>query len=130
MPKNQQKPIPTFLAQARAFYADAFAHHRKATLSDAMSEWEELDESEQSFTLAHLSYLNIEAQAQTQQLLVQVRDLLNEIAEAFTVAVEASFADEVEQEEEIEVPGEDLPLPELPQSHADVIDAEPPAGSP
>ena len=121
------KSTPSFLAQARAFYAGAFAHHRKSDLSAAMAEWEDLDESEQSFALAHLSYLNIEAQAQTQQLLVQVRDLLNEIAEAFTVAVEASFADEGEQED-IEAPGEDLPLPELPQSHADVIDAEPPAG--
>lgn len=125
MPKNQQKSIPAFLAQARAFYADAFAHHRKATLSDAMSEWQELEESEQSFTLAHLSYLNIEAQAQTQQLLVQVRDLLDEIAEAFTVAVEASFADEVELEGtlEEEEPPEPVSLP-IP----DVIDAAPAGG--
>ena len=127
MPRTQQKSVPTFLTQARAFYADAFAHHRKADLADAMSEWEELDDAEQRFALAHLSYLNLEAQAQTQQLLVQLRDLLDELAEGLTVAVEA-FAESAEEEEpeeafEVEQPEEGVSMP-IP----DVIDAEPAGG--
>lgn len=129
MPQNKQKSIPTFLAQARAFYADAFAHNRKAALSDAMSEWEDLDDAEQRFTLAHLSYLHIEAQAQNQQLLTQIRDLLDELAEGLTVAVEA-FAEgpvEEEAEEDFEMDNPPLELPSLPVP--DVIDAEPSGGA-
>jgi hypothetical protein len=136
MPKGSKKSVPPFLTQARAFYADAFAHHRKSELADAMSEWTELDEAEQSFAIAHLAYLGIEAQAQTQQLLVQVRDLLDELAEAFTVAVEASFAepppdedgDDGGADEPVLMDSEPLDLAQL--GLPDVIDAEPAGGSP
>jgi hypothetical protein len=122
-----RKSVPPFLAQARTFYAEAFAHTRKSDLADAMTEWTELDEAEQSFALAHLSYLQLEAQAQTQQLLGQVRDLLDELAEAFTLAVEASVAEPQEETTEevasVELPSEPLPLP-------DIIDAVAPEARP
>src|SRR5690349_11284633 len=124
MPKTQKKSVPPFLAQARAFYADAFAHRRKDDLADAMVEWTELDEGEQSFALAHLAYLDLEAQAVTQQLLVHVRDLLDELAEAFTFAVEASLAEEAPLEVEPLPEPPSFELPPAPQ--ADVIDHEPP----
>jgi hypothetical protein len=128
MPKTQKKSVSPFLAQARAFYAEAFAHQRKSELADAMAEWTELDEAEQSFALAHLAYLDLEAQAVTHQLLGQVRDLLDELAEAFTMAVEASMDESREDagaEDALEepAPGASLPLP-------DVIDAVGPESSP
>lgn len=120
---NPKKTVPPFLAQARGFYAEAFAHRRKSELAEAMAEWGELDESEQSFAIAHLAFLHLEAQAVTQQLLVNVRDLLDELAEAFTVAIEASLAQEEEDLAPEDPPALALPLP---VAATDVIDAEPP----
>lgn len=126
MSNAPKKSVPAFLAQARAFYAEAFAHRRKSELANAMSEWGDLDESEQSFTLAHLAYLDLEAQAQTQTLLVSVRDLLDEIAEALTVAVEASFAEEDEEDDsQDEVEAAPLLFEAAPAPAPDIIDAEP-----
>jgi hypothetical protein len=128
VPKTQKKSVPPFLAQGRAFYAEAFAHTRKSELADAMAEWTELDEAEQSFALAHLAYLNLEGQAVTQQLLGQVRDLLDELAEAFTMAVEASLPDEAPSEDE---PGDaESPLEPVQSPLPDIIDAEPAGGRP
>ena len=109
MPKPQS---PTFLATARAFYGPAFDHKKKKALARSMSEWAEMDEDEQSFTAAHLAFLNLQAQAATQKLLTQVRDLLDEVAESLSVALEASLPeedDDAEEEEEDGLGPEDVP---------------------
>ena len=102
MPKTAAK-APAFLDAARAFYGEAFEHHHKRDLARSMKDWDELEESEQSFAVAHLLYLNLQAQAAGQKLLTQVRDLLDEVAEGLTTAIEASLAEpEGEREEEVE----------------------------
>jgi hypothetical protein len=94
MPKPSKSPVnPAFLDTARAFYAEAFDHKRKRDLADSIAEWSEMDEGEQSFAVAHLLFLNLQAQAGTQRILGQVRDLLDEVAESLTTAIEASLPD-------------------------------------
>ena len=116
MPK--QSPQPAFLDTARAFYAEAFEHKKKRDLARSIAEWSEMDEDEQSFAVAHLLYLNLQAQAAGQKLLVQVRDLLDEVAEGLTTAIEESLSPE---------PAEDLdPSDELPPEPGElppVVDA-------
>src|SRR5688500_11304428 len=85
---------PAFLDDARVFYADAFEHRRKRDLAASMDDWAEMTEDEQTFTAAHLAYLNLQAQAANHRVLTQVRDLLDELAEALTLAVEASIEQE------------------------------------
>ncbi len=99
MPKlNDRTPKhPPFLEAARAFYADAFEHRRKKDLAAAMEEWAEMDEAEQSFAVAHLLYLNLKAQADTLRVLVDVRDLLDEVADGVDQALDASEDDDPEE---------------------------------
>ena len=94
MPKPSKMPTnPAFLDTARAFYGEAFDHKRKRELAASIAEWSEMDEGEQSFAVAHLLFLNLQAQAGTQRILGQVRDLLDEVAESLTTAIEASLPD-------------------------------------
>ena len=93
MPKTTN-PNLQFLDTARAFYAEAFDHKKKRDLARSMEEWGELGEDEQSFTVAHLLYLNLQAQAANQRLLGQMRDLLDEVADALTSAIEASLPED------------------------------------
>ena len=105
MPKTTS-PNPQFIDAARAFYAEAFDHKRKRDLARSMEEWAELGEDEQSFAVAHLLYLNLQAQAAGQKLLVQVRDLLDEVAEGLTTAIEESLPPEPDEDLD---PGDELP---------------------
>lgn len=104
MPKSSP-PIPAFLASAEAFYGDAFDHKSKRALARSMTDWAAMDEDEQSFAQVHLLFLNLQAQAATQKLLAQVRDLLDEVAEGLTTAIEASLSEPALEGEE-EIPGE------------------------
>jgi hypothetical protein len=72
---------PRYLQVAHHFYGEAFGARREVALAEAMADWSELNEDEQSFAVAHLHYLGLLAQARTQKLLVQVRDLLDEAVE-------------------------------------------------
>lgn len=113
-----QTTTPSFLATARAFYGEAFDHKKKSALSRSMAEWAEMEEDEQSFAVAHLAFLNLKAEAATQRLLMQVRDLLDEVAEGLTTAIEESLSPE---------PAEDLDasdeLPPEPGELPPVVDA-------
>jgi len=106
-PKAQKRPdnTPAFLVTARSFYGEAFGPRRKADLAESMADWAELSEEEQSFALAHLQYLNLVAQAGTQRLLLQVRELLAEIEDGVSEALEE--VDEAAQPEEDLVAGDD-----------------------
>jgi hypothetical protein len=86
MPRlTQAQPRPdatsSFLSVAKAFYGPAFSPRRKSELAEAMADWAELTPDEQSFAIAHLHYLNLVAQAGTQRLLADVRELLEELVE-------------------------------------------------
>jgi hypothetical protein len=102
MPKKTDRTpkSPAFLETARAFYADAFEHRRKKDLAAAMEEWAEMDEAEQSFAVAHLLYLNLKAQADTLRVLVDVRDLLDEVADGVDQALDAGDDDEPEESDD------------------------------
>lgn len=107
MPK--QSPQPAFLDTARAFYAEAFEHEKKRHFARSIAEGSEMDEDEQSFAVAHLLYLNLQAQAAGQRLVTQVRDLLDEVAESLTPAIEASLPDEADEADEPpDAPDEDF----------------------
>ena len=126
-PKARKRPnnTPSFLVTARSFYGEAFGPRRKADLAESMADWAELSEEEQSFALAHLQYLNLVAQAGTQRLLLQLRELLEEIEEGVGEALDEVEADEPEPamtgddelagfDDDYEEP--DVDFPELPAS--------------
>lgn len=92
MPKPRSKTSPVEVA--RAFYGPAFEHTNKRELAQSIAEWAELDEDEQSFTVAHLLYLNLQQQAAGQRLVAQVRELVDEVAESLISAIEASLPEE------------------------------------
>ncbi|HMV66453.1 MAG TPA: hypothetical protein PKA64_06350 [Myxococcota bacterium] len=108
MPKTDRTPkTPVFLDTARAFYAQAFEHRRKKDLAAAMEEWADLDEPEQSFAVAHLLFLNLKAQADTLRVLVDLRDLLDEVADGVDQALDVDDDDEPEDDDRDEAPDED-----------------------
>ena len=113
-PQQRSRKEPRFLHLARTFYGEAFGVRRVRELSAAMADWSELTEDEQSFTLAHLHYLGLLAQARTQKLLLQVRDLLDEVAEGLE-----------EPEDDDEDGSEELP-PEPEDFDDDALDPLPP----
>lgn len=92
---------PAFLDAARAFYAEAFEHRRKRDLAASMAEWGELDAAEQRFTIAHLLYLNLHAQAAQIRALRQLRDLVGDVVDDLGAAL---------ADPEDEDGGEDAPL--------------------
>ena len=79
---------PAFLTTAQSFYGDAFGARRRKDLADAIADWAELSDEEQSFALAHLQYLNLVAQAGTQRLLARVGALLEELVEGVNDALD------------------------------------------
>ncbi len=85
---RKRRTEPAFLATARAFYGDAFGARRRKDLAAAIEDWSDLSDEEQTFAQAHLAWLDLVAQAGTQRLLVQVRDLLEEMVEAMQEALE------------------------------------------
>ena len=74
---------PRWLDATRAFYAESFGATLPRGLRAAQDDWTDLTEEERTFALAHLQYLGLMAQAGTQRLLVQICDVLEEIAEGF-----------------------------------------------
>jgi hypothetical protein len=92
--KRDKKRAPAFLATARRFYGEAFGSRTRREYLESMADWAELSEDDQTFTLAHLQYLNLLAQARTQGLLVQVRDLLDEVAEGLGDVLDPEDDDE------------------------------------
>ena len=124
---------PSFLSVAKAFYGPAFSPRRKSELAEAMADWAELTPDEQSFAIAHLHYLNLVAQAGTQRLLADVRELLEELVENVDDALDdlPGLDDEIapDAEDLVEEPTDDeVPdgyLVELPTLESE--DDEPPA---
>ena len=92
---SENKPRnPAFLDAARAFYAEAFEHRRKKDLARSMAEWSELDDAEQRFTIAHLLYLNLHAQAAQTRALRQLRDLVGDVLDRVDDALQPDDGDE------------------------------------
>jgi hypothetical protein len=105
---------PKFLDVAETFYGDAFGPRTPKQLARSIADWTEMTPEEQSFATAHLAWLDLQGQAGTQKLLVQIRDLLEEIAESLA--------------EDVETPEEPLPdlVPEVPETTEIVVPPAPP----
>jgi hypothetical protein len=127
MPKKTDRTpkSPAFLEAARAFYADAFEHRRKKDLAAAMEEWADLEEGEQSFAVAHLLYLNLKAQADTLRVLVDVRDLLDEVADGVDQALDTDEDDEADGEGEGDDDTPDPAVDDAPTAGASADDTPP-----
>ncbi len=117
--KPRSRKEPRFLQLARRFYGEAFDVHRGKELSAAMADWSELTEDEQSFTIAHLHYLNLLAQARNQKLLLQVRELLDEVAEGIGDVLDPEDEDDDHDSGDEEGFDGDDELPPEPEDLAD-----------
>jgi hypothetical protein len=114
MPKktdDRTPKTPLFLETARAFYADAFEHRRKKDLAAAMEEWADLHEAEQSFAVAHLLFLNLKAQADTLRVLVDLRELLDEVADGVDQVLDAEDDEPVDDDRDETPDEDDEPVP-------------------
>ena len=89
-----KRPAPAFLKTAKGLYGDAFEPRTQREVGDAMADWHELSESEQSFTLGHLLYLNLRAQAAQLRVLQDLRVRLTGAEEALQELVEQGEGDE------------------------------------
>jgi hypothetical protein len=128
--RTRTRKEPRFLQIARRFYGEAFDATRPKDLSAAMADWTELNEDEQAFTIAHLHYLGLLAQARTQALLLQIRDLLDEVAEGLEPEEdEDEDADGFDGDEDLPPEPEEQPEDE-PVLDGDQDDAEPQAELP
>ena len=92
-PKAKSARALSFLESARTFYGEAFDAQTPRALSASMRDWSRLSPDEQSFALAHLTYLQLEGLAALQKLLAQGLQLLDEVAESLTTAIEESLPD-------------------------------------
>ena len=90
---------PRWSEIAHRFYGDAFGPHHSADLSASMDEWAHLTAEEQSFTLAHLFYLGLEAELTTQRMLRRTCSLLERMGGSMD-----EFLDRLEEFEETEEP--------------------------
>ena len=67
--------------QAHRFYGQPFEVTSSRELADSMAEWADLAPAERTFTLTHLLYLNLMAQAGTHLLLRKVWDAVEDLAD-------------------------------------------------
>ena len=104
-PKPIRRDDPSglsFLDTARRFYGDAFGSRRQRAIAAARDDWAELPEEDRSFAVAHLLYLDIMGKAASTRLLVQIRDLLEELADALPEEPEDLEDDDDHSEDEDE----------------------------
>ena len=73
-PLRPKQPSPTRVA--RSLYGEAFDTDRADDLSASISDWASLTNAERSFSIAHLLYLNLQAQGRTSYQLGKVREQL------------------------------------------------------
>ena len=78
--RRKNKSVSVF-EQAHRFYGQAFEVTSTRELADSMAEWGDLAPPERTFTLTHLLYLNLMAQAGTHLLLRKVWQVLDELVD-------------------------------------------------
>lgn len=84
---------------ARELYGAAFEPKSRARVGAAMADWAELSEEERSFTLGHLLYLNLQAQASTLTVLRGIRDGIDNIDDTVLELSEALAGDEEDNDD-------------------------------
>ena len=78
--RRKNKSVSVF-EQAHRFYGQAFEVTSTRELADSMAEWGDLAPPERTFTLTHLLYLNLMAQAGTHLLLRKVWETVEDLAD-------------------------------------------------
>ncbi|MBC8424824.1 hypothetical protein H8E07_11940 [bacterium] len=78
--RRKNKTVSVF-EQAHRFYGQAFEVTSTRELADSMAEWGDLAPPERTFTLTHLLYLNLMAQAGTHLLLRKVWETVEDLAD-------------------------------------------------
>ena len=118
--RRKNKSISVF-EQAHRFYGQPFEVTSSRDLADSMAEWADLAPPERTFTLTHLLYLNLMAQAGTHLLLRKVwesiEDLVDELED------QADDRDRDREDDEDQEPDDDGDEPEEEDLEAD--DSEP-----
>ncbi|MFH1466063.1 MAG: hypothetical protein ABIO70_16890 [Pseudomonadota bacterium] len=109
---------------AREHYGAAFGRRRPGSVERARDDWADLAEEDRSFALGHLLYLNLLAQAATVRLLLQVRDLLDEVAEGFAVEDEEEEPEELDEVAEFEPKAPPVALAEAVGGTAEEVEGE------
>ena len=78
--RRKSKSVTVF-EQAHHFYGQAFEVTSTRGLADSMAEWADLAAPERTFTMSHLLYLNLMAQAGTHLLLRKVWESIEDLVD-------------------------------------------------
>ena len=78
--RRKSKSVTVF-EQAHHFYGQAFEVTSTRGLADSMAEWADLAPAERTFTMSHLLYLNLMAQAGTHLLLRKVWESIEDLVD-------------------------------------------------
>lgn len=108
---------PAWMEKANLFYGSAFDLSDKDALASAIRDFAELSDAEQRFMLAHLLYLNLQAQASQVRLLRDQRDTLDELSADVGEGLDLLAEEQVEEEGGGE-PGEEAEEPEAGEPEA------------
>ncbi len=112
MPDNDRPRTPRYLDQADTFYKEPFDRDNTKDLSSSIADWSLLTDAERSFTIAHLLYLNLQAQAHNGRVLRETRNALEEIADELAEAVDDVLGDEGDDEAPSDEPADQTAAPQ------------------
>ena len=127
-PKPGRKPKNklSIFQQARRFYGEAFEASTNRDLADAMADWSDLGAPERTFTLSHLLYLNLMAQAGVQtllhELLVTAEDVADDLGGEGDGGDDDDDEDDDDQDEEVEDLEDDSEPEEEPELDDDEVE--------
>ena len=96
--RRKNKSVSVF-EQAHRFYGQAFEVTSSRELADSMADWSDLAPAERTFTLTHLLYLNLMAQAGTHLLLRKVWETVEDLADEMEDQADRGGDDGDEDEE-------------------------------
>jgi hypothetical protein len=104
---SEKKKVPAFLEVARRFYGSAFGSGKRQEIAASMAEWNEMSPAEQRFAIAHLAYLNLEAQAAVLRALGRLEVAVEDVAFDLDEPNQGTLPpeDHSGEPEESEVPG-------------------------
>ena len=126
--RRKNKSISVF-EQAHRFYGQPFEVTSSRDLADSMAEWADLAPPERTFTLTHLLYLNLMAQAGTHLLLRKVWDAVEDLADELEDQAEHDDRDrdreDAESDDEDEEPDYDGDADEPEEEDLEADDGEP-----
>ncbi len=121
--RRKNKSISVF-EQAHRFYGQPFEVTSSRDLADSMAEWADLAPPERTFTLTHLLYLNLMAQAGTHLLLRKVWDAVENLADELEDQDDRDH-DRDREDDEDEEPDDDGGDADEPEDDLEADDGEP-----